>query len=180
MNPSSLPRLLIPPTRWPGLVLALMVAACAGPATAPPVAASAAPRPSTGDEPGHAHATAAVADGPPAAGFEVPVTPGPGPAREAKVAWTGAGLKVATIVLRAGEVLPEHDAPAAVTIVALRGAGTVLASGQRLRLDAGHAVGLAARVPHLVEPDPGTDLVLLVHHAVTAQPPVGAGAGGGR
>ena len=180
MNPSSLPRLLITPTRWPWLVAALTFAACAGPATPPPVAAGATSRHPSSAESDHAHDAPAVASGPPVQVFEVPVTPGPGPAREAKVAWTGAGLKVATIVLRAGEVLPEHDAPAAVTIVALRGAGTVVASGQRLRLDAGHAVGLAARVPHLVEPDPGTDLVLLVHHAVAAQPPVAADAGGGR
>ena len=73
-------------------------------------------------------------------------------------------LKLASIVLRAGTVLPTHHSEVPVTITALHGSGTVVAGAERLRLDPTHAVVLAPNVPHSVEPDTGTDLVLLVHH----------------
>ena len=68
------------------------------------------------------------------------------------------------LVLRQGTVLPEHHSEVPVTIEALQGAATVDAGGQQLRIDATHAVVLAAKVPHAVKPDPGTDVVLLVSH----------------
>jgi quercetin dioxygenase-like cupin family protein len=73
-------------------------------------------------------------------------------------------LKLASIVLRGGTVLPTHQSDVPVTIMAIQGSGTVVAGAERLRLDPTHAVVLASNVPHAVEPDTGTDLVLLVHH----------------
>jgi len=61
-------------------------------------------------------------------------------------------------------VLPQHHSEVPVTIVALQGGGTVVAGAERLHIDATHAVVLGPGVPHAVEPDAGTDLVLLVHH----------------
>ncbi|MEZ4265800.1 MAG: AraC family ligand binding domain-containing protein [Myxococcota bacterium] len=83
---------------------------------------------------------------------------------EAKVVVDAPAAKIATVVLRKGTLMPEHHSPVAATIVALSGSGTVVSGTQRLRIDAGHAVLLAPGAPHSVEPDPGTDLVLLVHH----------------
>lgn len=97
--------------------------------------------------------------------IELPGVPGEGSPREVRVLVDEPSLKVLSIVLRAGTVLPEHVVRAPVTITALEGSGTVLADGERLRLDATHAVSLAPGVPHEVEPDEGTDLVLMVHQA---------------
>ena len=102
--------------------------------------------------------------GPASRGVELPGTPGTGEPREVRVLVDEPALKLASIVLRAGTVLPTHHSEVPVTIVALQGSGTVVAGAERLRLDPTHAVVLAPRVPHAVEPDAGTDLVLLVHH----------------
>lgn len=95
---------------------------------------------------------------------ELPGTPGAGEPRELRVLVDEHALKLASIVLRGGTMLPTHHSEVPVTIMALRGSGTVVAGAERLRLDPTHAVVLAANVPHAVEPDNGTDLVLLVHH----------------
>ncbi|MBK8692749.1 MAG: hypothetical protein IPN17_10770 [Deltaproteobacteria bacterium] len=95
---------------------------------------------------------------------DFPTTVGPGQPREARVLVDEPALKLVTIVLRQGTLLPEHSAPIPVTIQALQGAGTVLVGTERLRIDPTHAVVLAASVSHAVQPDPGADLVLLVHH----------------
>ncbi len=102
--------------------------------------------------------------GPAARVVDFPSTVGPGQPREARVLVDEPALKLVTIVLRQGTLLPEHSAPIPVTIQALQGAGTVLVGTERLRIDPTHAVVLAASVSHAVQPDPGTDLVLLVHH----------------
>lgn len=73
-------------------------------------------------------------------------------------------LKLAQIVLRDGTSLPEHHAAVPVTILSLHGSGTVLSGAERMPIDTTHGVVLAPHVPHAVEPDPGTDLVLLVHY----------------
>lgn len=109
--------------------------------------------------------TAPVFGGESIRSIELPGVPGEGSPREVRVLVDEPSLKVLTIVLRAGTVLPEHVVPAPVTITALEGSGTVLAGGERLRLDATHAVSLAPGVPHEVEPDAETDLVLMVHQA---------------
>lgn len=113
----------------------------------------------------HALAHPAPALGGPAARVvELPPTVGPGQPREVRVLVDEPALELATIVLRRGTLLPEHHAAVPVTIQALQGAGTVIVGAERLRIDATHSVVLAARVPHAVQPDTGTDLVLLVHH----------------
>lgn len=109
------------------------------------------------------HNTAALG-GPASRVVELPGVPGPGEPRQVQVLVDEPALKLASIVLRAGTVLPSHHSAVPVTIVALHGSGTVVAGAERLRLDVTHAVVLAPNVPHAVEPDPGTDLVLLVHH----------------
>lgn len=102
--------------------------------------------------------------GPASRVVELPGTPSAGEPREVRVLVDEPALKLATIVLRGGTVLPTHHSKVPVTIVALQGSGAVVAGGVRLRLDPIHAVVLAPNVQHAVEPDTGTDLVLLVHH----------------
>lgn len=96
--------------------------------------------------------------------IELPGTRGAGDPREVRVLVDEPGLKLASIVLRGGTVLPTHRSEVPVTITALQGSGTVVAGSERLRLDPAHAVVLAPHVSHAVEPDTGTALVLLVHH----------------
>ena len=107
---------------------------------------------------------AATLGGPANRAVEVPGTPGAGEPREVHVLVDEPALKLASIVLRGGTVLPTHHSEVPVTIVALQGSGTVVAGAERLRIDPTHAVVLAPNVPHAVEPDTGTNLVLLVHH----------------
>ena len=95
---------------------------------------------------------------------EFPVSAGPGEPREVRILVDEPALKLATVVLRQGTVLPDHNVPVPVTIQALQGAGVVTAEGERFRIDPAHAVVLGPNVPHAVEPDAGTDLVLLVHY----------------
>lgn len=96
--------------------------------------------------------------------FELPSVTGSDKPKEARVVADAPAVKIATIVLRSGTVLAEHSSPVAATIVALSGSGVVVVGTERLRVDAAHAVLLAPGAPHAVEPDAGTDLVLLVHH----------------
>ncbi len=119
------------------------------------------------------HSTAqrptATLGGPASRVVDLPGSPGAGDPREVRVLVDEPALKLVTIVLRSGTVLPIHQTSVPVTITALQGSGTVVAGGERLRLDPGHAVVLAPSVPHAVEPDAGTDLVLLVHHLGRAE-----------
>lgn len=122
---------------------------------------------SAAQQPAAQHAapqSAATLGGPPARAVELPGPPGAGEPREVRVLVDEPALKLATIVLRGGTVLPTHHSEVPVTIVALQGSGVVVAGEERMPLDPTHAIVLAPRVPHAVEPDPGTDLVLLVHH----------------
>ena len=114
--------------------------------------------------PSAAHHHAASVGAPDSRVVELPGQPGTGEPRQVRVLVDEPALKLASMVLRGGTVLPTHDSAVPVTIVALQGSGTVVAGSERLRLDATHAVVLAPGVPHAVEPDQGTDLVLLVHH----------------
>ena len=103
-------------------------------------------------------------EGPPVRSVELPAATSAGQPREVKVLVDEPALKLVAIVLRNGTLLPEHQSEVPVTIQAVHGSGTVTAGGEQLRIDPTHAVVLAAKVPHAVAPDPGTDLVLLVHH----------------
>lgn len=73
-------------------------------------------------------------------------------------------LKLVAIVLRDGTVLPEHTAPGPVTIQAVVGQGVARVGDEARPLDPTHMVVLAPLVPHAIEPAPGTDMVVLVHH----------------
>ncbi len=95
---------------------------------------------------------------------ELPGSIGAGQPREVRALVDEPALKLVSIVLRGGTVLPTHHSAVPVTIMALQGSGAVVVGSERLRLDSTHAVVLAAGVPHAVEPDQGTDLALLVHH----------------
>ncbi len=106
----------------------------------------------------------ATLSGPPRRTVEFPTTAIPGEPREVRVLIDEPALKLASIVLRGGTVLPTHHSEVPVTIMALAGSGTVVAGSERLRLDSTHAVVLAPNVAHSVEPDSGTDLVVVVHH----------------
>lgn len=106
----------------------------------------------------------AAAHSQPARSLELPSQPGPGQPRELRVLLDEPVLKLASIILRAGTVLPLHDSKVPVVIMALEGQGVVVVGEERLPLDPAHAVYLEAKVPHAVEPAAGTDLVLLVHH----------------
>ena len=107
---------------------------------------------------------AATLGGPESRVVELPGTPSAGEPREVRVLVDEPALKLASIVLRDGAVLSTHDSEVPVTIMALEGSGTVVVGAERLRLDPTHAVVLAPNVRHSVEPDAGTDLVLLGHH----------------
>lgn len=112
----------------------------------------------------HPHPSPAAFAGPAVQHLERPSAATAGGPKEVRVLFDDPTLKLAAIVLREGSTLPEHHSAVPVTIQAVEGAGTVIAGGQRLRLDATHLVVLAPQVPHAVEPDPGTTLVLMVHH----------------
>ncbi len=94
----------------------------------------------------------------------LPAATSEGPEREVKVLLDEPHLKVMSIVLRKGTLLPTHNASAPVVIHAMSGAGHVLIGDERVRIDAEHIVSLAPSVSHSVEPDAGTNLVLLIHH----------------
>lgn len=132
--------------------------------------AAAPPPPTPAPAPARPAAPAAVS----VHSVELPGAPGAGAPKEAKTVLDNAHVKLAAITLRKGTLLPEHKTPLPVTIVAAQGAGHVLlADGSKQRLDATHMVVLAPNVPHAVQPDAGTDMVVLVHHLKTA------GAAGG-
>lgn len=101
----------------------------------------------------------------PARQVEFPAPPtGAGAPKDARVVLTTPGLKLAAITLRNGTTLPTHSAPVSVMIQALHGTGVVHANGVELAIDSTHAALLPPGLSHSVDPAPGTDLVLLVHH----------------
>lgn len=133
--------------------------ACAG--TTAPAPTTPCPEPTVAAAP--PASTAPVLGGPAVRPLEVAAA-GAGEPREVKVLVDEPLLKLVKIVLRGGTVLPEHHSEFPVTIQAIHGSGTIMAGEQELKLDAAHPVMLAAKVPHAVTPDPGSDLVVLVHH----------------
>ncbi|MEZ4224769.1 MAG: hypothetical protein R3B13_27705 [Polyangiaceae bacterium] len=95
---------------------------------------------------------------------ELPVAASISEAQEIRVLVDAPELELASILLQAGTEMPAHHSDVPVTILALRGTGAVVVGSERMRLDKSHAVVLARNVTHSVVPDPGTDLVVLVHH----------------
>ena len=103
-------------------------------------------------------------EGPPVTELEIPIGTDEGRGIEPRVLLDAPHVKIVAIVLRDGTALPEHSSPFPVTIHAVSGAGTAHVGGEARRLDATHFVSLAPGVTHAIEPDAGTDMVLLVHH----------------
>jgi len=108
-----------------------------------------------------AEATSVV--GPPFAQFAVPLAMSEGPERDVQVLVDAPHIKTMAIVLRRGTLLPTHNVRVPVIIQAMSGAGHVLIGDERVRIDAQHFVTVRPSVSHSVEPDAGTNLVLLVH-----------------
>lgn len=125
--------------------------------------AAAAPPPTAPTTDHAAHHTAPAAAGPAARVVDLTPPAGTTP-KEVKIVVNEPSLKLASLTLRGGTILPAHDGDVPVMIVAQRGKGVVVANGERLAIDPDHAVFLAPKVSHAVEPEPGTDLVLLVFH----------------
>ncbi|MBL9015792.1 MAG: hypothetical protein JNL83_16525, partial [Myxococcales bacterium] len=99
------------------LVVTIPVFAFAGCATS-------APRAPEVRSAAHSHAAPppATIGGDPVRSVEVPATAGAGQPREMKVLVDEPALKLVTIVLRGGTLLPEHQTAVPVTIQALHGA----------------------------------------------------------
>lgn len=105
--------------------------------------------------------------GSPAEGVQsvaLPEKAGAGPDKEAAPVLDAPFVKLAVLTLRKGTVLPSHDAPVPVTIMALSGSGIVKMGDKSLPLDPGHMVVLPPKVAHEVVPTAGTDLIVLVHY----------------
>jgi quercetin dioxygenase-like cupin family protein len=97
-----------------------------------------------------------------------PTTAGSGEPRETRVLLETAHLKLASITLRNGAVLEEHSAPMPVTIQVLSGRGTIELAGKTESVAVGAVLALSPGMKHLVRPDAGTDMILLVHHMLTS------------
>lgn len=143
-------------------IISASITAAAGCASEPP-SASAAQAPAAPASTAQAPAAQASA-APASTALDLPIPPGPGKPIEPRVLVDTPRLKLVTIVLRGGTALPEHTTPVPAMIQAISGAGTVVLPAERKRVDAAHMVILAPGVPHSVEPDAGSDLVLLVSH----------------
>ncbi|MCA9617505.1 MAG: hypothetical protein KC731_00700 [Myxococcales bacterium] len=119
------------------------------------------------DHPHHerAAATAGVAHGM----LAIPAAAADGPKREVLVLVDRPELKLATIILREGTVLPEHSAPVPVTIQLLEGAGTARFGDNEERMHASKLLLLEADEAHTIVPDAGTTTVLLVHYLRAVQ-----------
>lgn len=79
--------------------------------------------------------------------------------------WLDEGpLRLVTIVLRDGTILPPHTAPVPVTIHVLDGRGVIHLGTEAVVVERGSVLLLPAGAEHDVVPDPGTDLRVLVHY----------------
>lgn len=99
---------------------------------------------------------------------ELPVTIGDGDDREVSVLLDQNHLKLATIILRRGTVLPTHSAPVPATIQVVLGAGVIHVAGEPVEVSKGSIIVLAAGEQHDVVPEPESDMLLLVHYLRTA------------
>ncbi len=90
-----------------------------------------------------------------------------GPPLEVRVLLDTPFTKLVSITLRDGTKLPEHTAPHAVTIQALRGRGVVVSGATRDPLGPDAMVLLGPGTAHEVTPAGKDELVLLVTHLLT-------------
>ena len=99
---------------------------------------------------------------------DVPGQIGEGDDREVTVLVDTADLKLATVTLRRGTVLPAHSTPVPATLHVLEGRGTIHVGDQPVAVSTGSIVILAADEEHDVVPAPDTDMLVLVHYLRTA------------
>ncbi len=96
--------------------------------------------------------------------LQLPDMAGDGDAKEVNVMMDEAYLKLATITLRRGTVLPAHSAPVAATIQVLEGNGIIHVAGEAVTVTDGSIVVLTAGQEHDVVPEKDSDMLLLVHY----------------
>lgn len=73
-------------------------------------------------------------------------------------------LKLAIITLRRGTVLASHSTPVPATILVLQGAGVMNVGGEAIPASKGTIVSLGAGEQHDIVPEPGSNMLLLVHY----------------
>lgn len=71
-------------------------------------------------------------------------------------------LQLMRVVLRAGQGLPEHSVPGAITVHCLEGEASVTTPSRRCPLAAGQLVMLDGGVPHAVQATTDTSLLVTV------------------
>jgi quercetin dioxygenase-like cupin family protein len=96
--------------------------------------------------------------------FELPKSAGNGEGKEVSVLLDEHHLKLATVVLRGGSVLPSHRARVPATILVLDGEGVIHLGNEAVPVSRGTLVALAANEEHDVVPAPGSEMILLVHY----------------
>ena len=94
----------------------------------------------------------------------LPTEAGAGAGKHSNVLLDTPFVKLVSITLHAGTVLPDHKADAAVTLQALAGSGVVVVDGEKTALSPGQMMLLAPGAMHSVTPDGQGDLVILVHY----------------
>ena len=96
--------------------------------------------------------------------MQLPDMAGDGEGKEVKVLMDEPHLKLATVALRRGTVLPSHSTPVPATIQVLEGNGVIHVAGEAVTVTAGSVVVLAAGQEHDVVPEKDGDMLLLVHY----------------
>ena len=138
-------------------MLGVLPAGCSGPT------AHARPRSEHAEPRAHDRGASAASAGP-ARSLDIPAADPAGPDLQTHLLLDSAAVKLMSIRLRAGAILPEHASDLPVLIEAVAGAGAVAIGDRRLPIDASRVVSLAPAVRHAVTADAGSELVLLVHH----------------
>ena len=103
--------------------------------------------------------------------FELPQRAGSGEGKQVSVLLDARHLKLATVVLRNGSVLPSHRARVPATILVLEGEGVIHLGKEAVPVSRGTLVALAANQEHDVVPKPGSEMILLVHYLRVADGP---------
>lgn len=101
---------------------------------------------------------------------ELPAEVGAGKPREFKGAADTPWVKTVTIALRKGTVLAEHSTPSPVIIQSLSGSGKMRMGDKVEALSPERMVILEPNVAHEITPEPGTGMLLLVHHLKGGEP----------
>lgn len=99
----------------------------------------------------------------PAHAVALPVPPVAGAPKETKELLDTPFVKLVSITLRGGTVLPDHAAPVAVTLQALTGSAVVKYGEKQEKIGPGQLVLLGPNTVHSVVPDGKGDVVILVH-----------------